>query len=44
MRRTLPESLSQATNSARAVVLGRLFQTLLLIQVGRLLAAPVDGA
>ncbi len=38
VRRILPESLSQAPNSARAVVLGRLFQTLLLIRVGRLLA------
>ncbi len=39
MRRTLPQSLSQAPNSARAVVLGRLFQTLLLIRVSRLSTA-----
>lgn len=38
LRRLLPESLSQAHQSARAVVLGRLFQVLLLIRVGRLLA------
>ena len=38
VRRMLPESLSQAPNSAQAVVIGRLFQTLLLIRVGRLLA------
>jgi hypothetical protein len=44
VRRTLPESLSQATNSARAVVLGRLFQTLLLIRVSRLLPGQADGA
>jgi hypothetical protein len=43
VRRTLPESLSQAPNSARAVVLGRLFQTLLLVRVGRLLATRADG-
>ena len=42
VRRTLPESLSQAPNSAQAVVLGRLFQTLLLIRVGRLLAERRD--
>lgn len=38
VRCTLPANLSQAANSARAVVLGRLFQMLLLIRVGRLLA------
>lgn len=39
LRRALPGGLSQAHHSSAAVVLGRLFQTLLLIRVGRLLAA-----
>jgi hypothetical protein len=40
VRSMLPESLGQAQPSARAVVLGRLFQILLLIRVSRLLPAP----
>ena len=44
VRRMLPESLSQAPNSAQAVVIGRLFQTLLLIRVRRLLAERRETA
>lgn len=43
MRGALPEGLSHASHSERAAVLGRLFQTLLLIRVGRLLAAQGDN-
>lgn len=41
-RRLLPEALDTARHSARAVVLGRLFQVLLLIRVLRLLALQAD--
>jgi hypothetical protein len=40
VRSMLPESLDQAQSSARAVVLSRLFQILLLIRVSRLLPDP----
>lgn len=44
LHRILPETLGQAQQSARSVVIGRLFQVLLLIRVGRVLAEQPQDA
>ncbi len=44
VRSTLPASLDQAQHSVRSVVLGRLFQTLLLVRVTQLLGESQPSA
>lgn len=44
VRRALPVELAQAQSSVKAVALGRLFQTLLLIRVSRLAGTPQPSA
>jgi hypothetical protein len=44
VRRAVPAELTRAEHSVRAVALGRLYQTLLLIRVSRLPGAPQPSA
>jgi hypothetical protein len=44
VRRAVPAELARAEHSVRAVALGRLFQTLLLLRVSRLGRAPQPDA